>query len=62
MTEDTRTHRRRHPGLTAGIWLIAIGLVFVIRDYGNLTWGEAWPLFIVAAGVVGARPVAAAPP
>jgi hypothetical protein len=51
MTEDTR--RRRHPGLTAGIWLIAIGLVFVVRDLGNLTWGEAWPLFIVAGAAVG---------
>ncbi len=52
MTEDIRGRRHRHPGLTAGIWLIAIGLVFVVRDYGNLTWGEAWPLFIVAAAGV----------
>jgi hypothetical protein len=50
MTRDTRGTGRRHTGLIAGIWLIAIGLVFVVRDFGNLTWGEAWPLFIVAAG------------
>lgn len=37
--------------VTGGVWLIGLGLVFLVREVMNLGWGEAWPLFIVVAGV-----------
>jgi hypothetical protein len=37
--------------VTGGVWLIGLGLVFLVRELMNLGWGEAWPLFIVVAGV-----------
>jgi hypothetical protein len=40
----------REGAITAGVWLIALGLVFLVRDQTGWSWGEAWPLFIIAAG------------
>jgi len=31
------------------VWLIAIGLVFLVRDWAGWSWGQAWPLFVIAA-------------
>ncbi len=41
----------RHGAVAAGAWLVALGLVFLVKDVARLTWGEAWPLFVVAVGV-----------
>lgn len=38
-------------GLVAGIWLIAIGSVFLIQQALDLSWTRAWPLFLIMAGV-----------
>jgi len=43
-------HHQHDRGIVAGAWLIGLGLVFVLRDAWDLSWGEAWPLFIVVAG------------
>jgi hypothetical protein len=45
-------HRDRGRGIVAGAWLIGLGLVFVIHDSAGLSWGEAWPLFIVVGAAV----------
>ncbi len=34
-----------------GVWLIGLGLVFVIQQASGLTWREAWPLFVILFGV-----------
>ncbi len=47
-----RHHHGRNGAVVAGAWLVALGLVFIVRDRMELSWGEAWPLFIVAVGVV----------
>jgi hypothetical protein len=39
--------------LVAATWLIGLGLVFLVRQALNLDWGEAWPLFVILAGVGG---------
>jgi hypothetical protein len=39
--------------IIAGTWLIGLGLVFLIRQALGLSWGEAWPLFVVLVGVAG---------
>jgi hypothetical protein len=46
-----RHHEHRRGGaVSAGVWLIALGLVFLVRDWAGWSWSEAWPLFIVAGG------------
>lgn len=37
--------------LIGGIWLIAIGSVFLVQQAFDLSWARAWPLFLVMAGV-----------
>lgn len=39
--------------LIAATWLIGLGLVFLVRQAFALDWGEAWPLFLILAGVAG---------
>lgn len=42
-------HGARDGAITAGVWLISIGLVFLVRDWAGWSWGQAWPLFVIAA-------------
>jgi hypothetical protein len=53
MPPEPRSHGSgtREGAVTAGVWLIALGLVFLVRDWAGWSWGQAWPLFIIAAGV-----------
>jgi hypothetical protein len=37
--------------LVAGIWIAGVGAIFLARDAFGWTWGEAWPLFVILAGV-----------
>jgi hypothetical protein len=37
--------------IIGGTWLIGLGLVFLVQQAMDLAWGEAWPLFVVLAGV-----------
>lgn len=41
----------RSGAVVVAVWLIGIGLVFLVRDWMNLSWGEAWPLFVILVGV-----------
>jgi hypothetical protein len=44
--------------VVGGIWLIALGGVFLVQQALDLPWSEAWPLFIVMAGLgVGASTI-----
>ena len=45
----SKERRTREGAITAGVWLIAIGLVFLVKDWAGWSWGQAWPLFILAA-------------
>jgi len=42
--------RRRGP-LIAGTWLIGLGVVFLARQAMDLSWTEAWPMFVILVGV-----------
>ena len=44
----TRTNRG---ALVGGTWLIGLGVVFLIRQAMDLSWTEAWPLFVILVGV-----------
>lgn len=41
----------RRGSLVAATWLIGLGLVFLIREVADLSWAEAWPMFVVLGGV-----------
>lgn len=43
----------RHMDRHGGVWLIAIGLYFLIGifDLWGLGWTGAWPVFVIAAGL-----------
>jgi len=43
----------RRGAIVAGTWLIGLGLVFLIRQVLDLDWTEAWPLFVILAGIAG---------
>lgn len=54
MTGERRSPRRPQGGLlVGGIWVMGIGLVFLVREYLGWSWGEAWPLFVILAGAAG---------
>ena len=37
--------------ITAGTWLVGLGVVFLIRQALGLDWSVAWPLFVILVGV-----------
>ena len=41
----------RSGAVVAAVWLIGIGLVFLVRDWMDLGWGDAWPLFVILIGL-----------
>jgi hypothetical protein len=48
----------RRGSLTAATWLIGLGTVFLVREATGWSWGQAWPLFVILAGVAGVVSVA----
>ena len=41
----------RSGSLIAATWLIGAGTVFLIQRAADLSWSEAWPLFVILVGV-----------
>jgi hypothetical protein len=41
----------RRGSVIGATWLIGLGVVFLIRQAMDWTWGEAWPLFVILVGV-----------
>ena len=41
----------RTGSLIAATWLIGLGIVFLVQRAADLPWSQAWPLFIILAGV-----------
>lgn len=41
----------RRGSLIAAVWLIGIGTVFLVREATDLSWGAAWPMFVILVGV-----------
>ncbi|HEY5489100.1 MAG TPA: hypothetical protein VIK00_04605, partial [Candidatus Limnocylindrales bacterium] len=41
----------RNAAVVPGIWLVGVGSVFLIQQASGWTWIQAWPLFVVMAGV-----------
>lgn len=49
-TPPTKKHR---PRWITGIVLVALGLVFLLQNFGlfSLHWGKIWPIFLILAGI-----------
>jgi hypothetical protein len=43
--------RANRGALVGGTWLIGLGVVFLVRQAMDLSWTEAWPLFVILVGV-----------
>jgi hypothetical protein len=43
----------RRGSVIGATWLIGLGVVFLVRQAMDWSWGEAWPLFLILAGVAG---------
>jgi Domain of unknown function (DUF5668)/Cell wall-active antibiotics response 4TMS YvqF len=41
----------RSGAIVAAVWLIGLGVVFLLQQTLDWSWGEAWPLFLILAGV-----------
>jgi hypothetical protein len=44
-------HPARRGSLIAATWLIGLGIVFLVRELANLSWAQAWPMFVILAGI-----------
>jgi hypothetical protein len=43
----------RSGSLIGATWLIGLGTIFLIQRFADLSWGQAWPLFVILIGVAG---------
>ena len=58
-----RTHDAARTGVfTAAIWLIGIGVVFLVQQQMDWSWGQAWPMFVILLGVGSLASLAVGPP
>ncbi|MFL5685698.1 MAG: hypothetical protein ACJ77D_06545 [Chloroflexota bacterium] len=44
-------NRPNRGALVGGTWLIGLGVVFLVRQAMDLSWNDAWPLFVILVGV-----------
>ncbi|QHS52219.1 hypothetical protein GWR55_11105 [Edaphobacter sp. 12200R-103] len=38
--------------LRGSIWVVLVGIMFLLSSFHILSWGSSWPLFIIVAGVM----------
>jgi hypothetical protein len=47
-----RRRRSRDAGAIVGAtWLIGLGVIFLLQQTLDWSWGEAWPMFVIMAGI-----------
>ncbi len=47
----TSLNAARRGSLLAATWLIGLGVVFLVRELANLSWAQAWPMFVILVGI-----------
>ena len=54
MTDDgsAQYRYRLFCALRGSIWIVLVGLLFLLDSFGILSWGRSWPLFIIVAGLM----------
>lgn len=38
--------------LRGSVWIMLVGVMFLLDSFGILSWGRSWPLFIIVAGLM----------
>lgn len=51
MTTYSAAAESRDRMLIAAVWIISLGMVFLVQQYFNWTWTQAWPLWVLFVGV-----------
>jgi hypothetical protein len=54
MADDgTAIYRMRlFSALRGSVWVVLVGVMFLLSTFGILSWGRSWPLFIIVAGLM----------
>jgi hypothetical protein len=54
LADDGSTYYRVRlfSALRGSIWVILVGVMFLLSSFGILSWGRSWPLFIIVAGLM----------
>jgi hypothetical protein len=51
--DGTALYRMRlFSALRGSVWVILVGVLFLLSSFNILGWGKSWPLFIIVAGVM----------
>jgi hypothetical protein len=51
--DGTALYRLRlFSALRGSIWVVLVGVMFLLSSFNILSWGSSWPLFIIVAGVM----------
>jgi len=51
--DGTAFYRMRlFSALRGSVWVILVGVMFLLSNFGILSWGRSWPLFIIVAGLM----------
>ena len=54
---DWSTRPAQRGAIIGGVWLIGLGLIFLAQQLLDLAWSQAWPMFLILAGVAGGIPM-----
>ena len=53
--DKTEGPRRRWRGsVYGGIWVVVVGVIFLLNNFGYFrgdAWGKLWPVFIIVSGL-----------
>lgn len=51
--DGTAMYRMRlFRALRGSVWTVLVGLLFLLDNFGILSWGRSWPLFIIVGGLM----------
>jgi hypothetical protein len=51
--DGTPLYRMRlFSALRGSIWVVLVGVMFLLSSFNILSWGKSWPLFIIVAGLM----------
>lgn len=51
MTWNSGATESRDRMLIAAVWIISLGSVFLLQQYFEWSWTQAWPLWVLFVGV-----------
>jgi len=46
-------HRRLSSAVNSSIWVVLVGVVWLLNSLRILSWSRSWPIYMIAAGVLG---------